>query len=164
MLSFSFRVAKYITFLKNPIRDPGSIPLHFCLPLNAILLRWLFCSSQRVMNWRLGIPGIQNASLLLYLLLSSLFKRSWNYAEFVILRCIPVNYIVHSPEDRLQMLVLQFYWRSIHKEFVIFQRIVLRVQTRVSLERSFPVRFAHWARPRIMVKGTNKQTKMNNKK
>lgn len=28
--------------------------------------------------------------------------------------CIPVNYIVHSPEDRWQMLVLQSYWsRSI---------------------------------------------------
>ena len=38
MLSFSFLVAKYITFLKNPIQDPGSIPLHFSLPLNVILL------------------------------------------------------------------------------------------------------------------------------
>ena len=109
----SFLVAKYISFLKNPIRDPGSIPLHFCLPLNAILLRVLFLVVVDE-SW-IGDSEFHGYRLRrcycicccqVYSKGVEITQNSWF--------CIPVNYIVHSPEDRWQMLVLQSYWsRSI---------------------------------------------------
>lgn len=140
MLSFSFRVAKYITFLKNPIRDPGSIPLHSCLPLNAFLLRWLFLFFFVVVDesW-IGDSEFhgyrfRRCYYIFYCQVNSkgveITQNSWF--------CIPVNYIVHSPEDRLQMLVLQSYWSRSIKNSWSFSGLFCEYKQGSRLKDRFP--------------------------
>lgn len=140
MLSFSFRVAKYITFLKNPIRDPVQL-----LCILAYLLM-LFCWGDFSCFFFVVVDEswigdsefhgyrFRRCYYICYCQVNSkgveITQNSWF--------CIPVNYIVHSPEDRLQMLVLQSYWSRSIKNSWSFSGLFCEYKQGSRLKDRFP--------------------------